>query len=150
MLRGYDRSLKVVLRHRFATLILSNLIFAATLYLFVIMPKGFLPSDDTGQIFGITEAVQGISFESMKEHQQKIAAIVRKDPNVDSFMSGVGPIGTMVGSNTGRVFMRLKAEVRAPPECGPGHPATPAKTGKRPRDPGLYAKPPADPHRRNH
>ncbi len=108
MLRGYDRSLKLVLKHRFATLLLSNVIFAVTLYLFVIMPKGFLPSDDTGQIFGITEAVQGISFESMKEHQQKIAAIVRKDPNVDSFMSGVGPIGTMVGSNTGRVFMRLK------------------------------------------
>jgi HAE1 family hydrophobic/amphiphilic exporter-1 len=109
MLRGYNRSLKVVLRHRFATLILSNLIFATTLYLFVIMPKGFLPSDDTGQIFGITEAVQGISFDSMMEHQQRIAAIVRKDPNVDSFMSGVGPIGTMVGSNTGRVFIRLKS-----------------------------------------
>jgi len=72
------------------------------------MPKGFLPNDDTGQIFGITEAVQGISFESMKEHQQKIAAIVHKDPNVDSFMSGVGPVGTLVGSNTGRIFMRLK------------------------------------------
>jgi hydrophobic/amphiphilic exporter-1 (mainly G- bacteria), HAE1 family len=108
MLRGYDRSLKIVLRHRFITLVISNLIFAVTLYLFVIMPKGFLPSEDTGQIFGMTEGAQGISFESMKEHQQQLAAVVRQDPNVDSFMSGVGPVGTMVGSNTGRVFMRLK------------------------------------------
>jgi HAE1 family hydrophobic/amphiphilic exporter-1 len=96
------------MRHRLVTLVVSNLIFAFTLYLFVVMPKGFLPSEDTGQVIGITEGAQGISFESMKEHQQKLAAVVRQDPNVDSFMSGVGPAGTMVGSNTGRIFMRLK------------------------------------------
>jgi len=108
MLGGYERSLKIVLEHRFATLVLANLIFALTIYLFVVIPKGFLPSEDTGLIFGITEAVQGISFDAMKEHQLKIAAIVRQDPNVGSFMSGVGSIGTLVGTNTGRVFMRLK------------------------------------------
>ena len=108
MLSAYDRTLKIVLRHRFMTLVLSNVIFVATLYLFTVVPKGFLPSEDTGQIFGFTEAVQGISFESMKEHQQKVAALLRKDPNVDSFMSGVGPVGTMVGTNAGRVFIRLK------------------------------------------
>jgi HAE1 family hydrophobic/amphiphilic exporter-1 len=91
-----------------ATLVLANLIFALTIYLFVVIPKGFLPSEDTGQIFGITEAVQGISFDAMKEHQLKIAAIVHQDPNVGSFMSGVGPVGTLVGTNTGRVFIRLK------------------------------------------
>jgi len=108
MLHGYDWSLKVVLRHRLTTLVISNLIFAATIYLFIIMPKGFLPSEDTGQIFGITEAAQGISFKSMKEHQQKVAALLRQDPNVDSYMSGVGPVGTIVTVNTGRVFVRLK------------------------------------------
>ena len=113
MLRGYDRSLKIVLGHRFVTLVISNLIFAVTLYLFVIMPKGFLPSEDTGQIFGITEGAQGISFESMKEHQQKLAAIVRQDPNVDSFMSGVGPAGTMVGTKYRPHLHAFETEVRA-------------------------------------
>jgi len=108
ILRGYDRSLKIILEHRFATLVVSGLIFVVTIFLFVIIPKGFLPSEDTGQIFGFTEAAQGISFDSMKEHQLKVAAIVRQDPNVGSFMSGVGPVGTLIGSNTGRVFIRLK------------------------------------------
>jgi HAE1 family hydrophobic/amphiphilic exporter-1 len=108
ILGGYDRSLKIILEHRFATLVVSGLIFVATIFLFVIIPKGFLPSEDIGQIFGFTEAVQGISFDSMKEHQLKVAAIVRQDPNVGSFMSGVGPVGTLIGSNTGRVFIRLK------------------------------------------
>jgi HAE1 family hydrophobic/amphiphilic exporter-1 len=108
MFQTYERSLKIVLRHRPTVLIVSALIFAATIALFVIMPKGFLPSEDQGQIFGITEAAQGISFDSMKEHQLQVAAVVRRDPNVDSFMSGVGPIGPFVGTNTGRVLLRLK------------------------------------------
>ena len=108
MLRAYDKSLQIVLKHRFATLVVSNLVFAVTIYLFMTVPKGFLPTEDTGQLFGFTEAVQGISFESMKEHQQKVGAILRQDPNVDSFMSGVGPAGSMVGYNIGRVFLRLK------------------------------------------
>jgi len=108
MLRAYDKSLKIVLKHRWTTLVVSNLIFAVTIYLFMTVPKGFLPTEDTGQLFGFTEAAQGISFESMKEHQQKVAAILRQDPNVDSFMSGVGPGGSMVGYNIGRVFLRLK------------------------------------------
>jgi HAE1 family hydrophobic/amphiphilic exporter-1 len=108
MLGGYERSLKVVLEHRWATLVVANLIFVVTIYLFVVIPKGFLPSEDTGQIFGFTEASQGISFDAMKEHQLKVAAIVRDDPNIASFMSSVGPIGTFVGTNVGRVFMRLK------------------------------------------
>ena len=108
VLRAYDKSLKIVLKHPWTTLVVSNLIFAVTIYLFMTVPKGFLPTEDTGQLFGFTEAAQGISFESMKEHQQKVAAILRQDPNIDSFMSGVGPGGTMVGYNIGRVFLRLK------------------------------------------
>ncbi len=149
MLRGYDKSLQMVMRHRFITLIVSNLIFVATIYLFVIVPKGFLPSEDTGQIFGFTEAAQGISFESMKEHQQKVAAILRNDPNVDSFMSGVGPIGTIVAVNTGRVFIRLKPRSERRLSADADHPETQAETGRCSRNAGLSAKPSADPHRRN-
>jgi len=108
MLGAYDRSLKIVLEHRLATLVVSGLILIATIYLFGVIPKGFLPSEDIGRIFGFTEAAQGISFDAMKEHQLKVAEVIRQDPNVDSFMSGVGPVGTLVGTNTGRVFIRLK------------------------------------------
>jgi HAE1 family hydrophobic/amphiphilic exporter-1 len=108
MLTTYEKSLTYVLRHRFATLVLSILILGSTLYLFLMIPKGFLPSEDTGQIFGFTEAAQGISFEAMSRHQQDLAAIIGQDPNVDSFMSGIGASGVSVAPNTGRVFIRLK------------------------------------------
>ena len=108
MFQRYEKSLKVVLQHRRATLVVSGLVFVATIFLFVLIPKGFLPSEDSGQIFGITEAAQGISFKSMERHQEEVAAVVRQDPNVASYMSGVGSVGTLVGTNTGRVFIRLK------------------------------------------
>jgi HAE1 family hydrophobic/amphiphilic exporter-1 len=108
MLRGYGWSLKRVLEHPPAILVLSGLILVATAYLFVIIPKGFLPSEDTSQIFGFTEATQGISFEAMARHQKEIAAIIAQDPNVESFMSAIGASGISVASNTGRVFIRLK------------------------------------------
>jgi HAE1 family hydrophobic/amphiphilic exporter-1 len=108
MLFAYDQSLKIVLRHRRATFLVSNVILALTIYLFIIMPKGFLPNEDTGQIFGFTEAIQGISFDSMVSHQKELAAIIKQDPNVQSFMSTVGVSGINVSINTGRVFMNLK------------------------------------------
>jgi HAE1 family hydrophobic/amphiphilic exporter-1 len=108
MLRFYDWSLQRVLNHRFATILFSGVILVATVYLFMIIPKGFLPSEDTGQIFGFTEAAEGISFESMARHQKEIMAIITKDPNVASFFSGIGASGISVVSNTGRVFLRLK------------------------------------------
>ena len=102
MFGAYSWSLKGVLRHRLTTFVLSILVLAATVYLFVVTPKGFLPSEDTGQIFGFTEAAQGISFDDMVRHQQAVAAVVSQDPNVDSFMSSV------FSGNSGRVFIRLK------------------------------------------
>jgi HAE1 family hydrophobic/amphiphilic exporter-1 len=108
MLKIYEKSLTYVLHHRFATLVLSLLILASTMYLFFLIPKGFLPNEDTGQIFGFTEAAQGISFEAMSRYQQDLAAIIGREPNVDSFMSGIGASGVSVASNTGRVFIRLK------------------------------------------
>ena len=108
MLHAYDQSLRIILRHRRATFLISNVILVLTIYLFIIMPKGFLPNEDTGQIFGFTEAIQGISFDSMVRHQKELAAIIKRDPNVNSFMSTVGVSGINVSINTGRVFMNLK------------------------------------------
>jgi HAE1 family hydrophobic/amphiphilic exporter-1 len=108
MLRFYEWSLQKVLEHRLATILLSGLILAGTIYLFFLIPKGFLPSEDTGLLFGFTEAAQGISFESMARHQEEIMAIISKDPNVDSLFSGIGASGVSAVSNTGRVFLRLK------------------------------------------
>ena len=71
-------------------------------------PRGFLPNEDTGLLFTFTEAAQGISFDSMKEHQIAMAEIIGKDPNVESFMSSVGPSGPNVSGNSGRIFIRLK------------------------------------------
>ena len=108
MLSVYDRSLRWVLRYRRTTILFSAVLLLVTAYLFVVIPKGFLPTEDTGMIFGFTEAAQGISFESMKEHQQALAAVVAADPNVESFMSSIGPSGPNVASNSGRIFIRLK------------------------------------------
>jgi hydrophobic/amphiphilic exporter-1 (mainly G- bacteria), HAE1 family len=108
MLKVYDWSLQKVLNHRRTTMIITGLTLAATVYLFIISPKGFIPSEDTGQIFGITEAAQGISFESMVRHQKALADIVQKDPNVASFTSSAGAGGPSSTGNTGRLFIRLK------------------------------------------
>ena len=108
MQKAYQWSLQRVLKHPLATLLLSGLIFVFTLYLFFFIPKGFLPSEDTGQIFAFTEAAQGISYDSMVRHQKSVAAVIRQDPSVDSFMSSIGASGVSVASNTGRLFIRLK------------------------------------------
>ena len=82
--------------------------------LFGIIPKGFLPSEDTGPIFAFTEAAQGISFEAMVKHQKALAAIVAENPNVKNFMSSVGASGPNVAGNTGRMFIRLNPRNERP------------------------------------
>jgi HAE1 family hydrophobic/amphiphilic exporter-1 len=108
MLQAYRWSLRFVLNHRLSTIVFSNLIFLVTLILFMTFSYGFLPSEDIGQIFGFTEAAQGISFESMKQHQLAVAEVVRQDPNVDSFSSMAGAGGPSLTGNLGRVFISLK------------------------------------------
>jgi HAE1 family hydrophobic/amphiphilic exporter-1 len=104
----YDRTLQVALRHRLVTLWISFAIFIATMILFYVIPKGFFPSEDTGQIFAITEASQDISFDAMRQHQLAAMKIVAADPNVDGFMSAIGAGGASSTLNDGRMFMRLK------------------------------------------
>ncbi|BBO17895.1 acriflavine resistance protein B [Candidatus Brocadia pituitae] len=108
LLKGYDRSLKLALQYRLTTMIVSGIILLATGYFFVINPKGFLPNEDQGQIFSITEAQQGISFDKMKQLQQAVADIVHKDPNVRDFYSSVGGSGAASSSNQGVLFIHLK------------------------------------------
>jgi len=112
----YDRGLTWALGHRRTMMLFSAAVLAATAWLFVRVPKGFLPADDTGQVFAPTEAAQGISFESMVEHQKAVAAIVAEDPGVDGFMSSCGNRGNDTrGGNTGTMFMRLKPRSERPP-----------------------------------
>jgi HAE1 family hydrophobic/amphiphilic exporter-1 len=108
MLNLYKWTLARVLDHRRIMMAVTIVITAATVFLFVMMPMGFLPTEDTGQIFAFTEAAQGISFEDMVRHQKELASIVSGDPNIDAFMSAVGASGISVANNAGRMFMRLK------------------------------------------
>ncbi|MGB7631777.1 MAG: efflux RND transporter permease subunit, partial [Candidatus Deferrimicrobium sp.] len=112
MLAGYDWSLTRVLRRPRTTILVSVVLFAATAYLFIYIPKGFLPNEDTGLLFTFTEAAQGISFDAMKEHQIAMAEIIGKDPNVESIMSSVGASGSSVAGNSGRIFIRLKPRAK--------------------------------------
>ena len=108
MLHVYRWSLRFVLNHRLSTIIISNLILAITIGLFTIFSYGFLPSEDIGQVFGFTEAIQGISFESMKKHQLAVMEVVGQDPNVEAFSSTAGAGGPSPTGNLGRIFITLK------------------------------------------
>ncbi len=106
--RVYDWSLRGVLRHRFVTLLASLVIVGFTVQLFLQIPKGFLPSEDSGGMFGITQAAQGISFDSMKQHQVEVMEIMRDDPNVSDVMSFAGAGLPGYGGNSGFFFVHLK------------------------------------------
>ncbi|HEY5085813.1 MAG TPA: efflux RND transporter permease subunit, partial [Gemmatimonadaceae bacterium] len=103
---AYTRSLGWVMLHRFGALLFSFVVLLATGVLFKLVPTGFIPTQDTGQISATTEAAQGTSFADMVTHQQQIAAIVAKDTNVSGFMSSVGSGGG--SGNQGRIFAGLK------------------------------------------
>jgi HAE1 family hydrophobic/amphiphilic exporter-1 len=107
VLRFYERTLRAVLAHRLSALLFSVAMLAATALLFVRIPKGFLPSEDRAQISGSTEAIEGISYKSMFDHQQAVAAVLRTKPEIASFMSSAGARGSS-GSNNGNLMIRLK------------------------------------------
>ena len=115
MLALYDRSLSWTLRHRRTTMAVLAATFGLTAYLFVLIPKGFIPNEDNGSILVFTEAAQDISYEAMMAKQQAVAEIVRKNPHVEQFMSFIGASGSNVVPNTGRIFIRLKPRAQRPP-----------------------------------
>jgi hydrophobe/amphiphile efflux-1 (HAE1) family protein len=106
----YDRALIVALRYRRTTLVVMLATVAATMALFVVIPKGFFPQQDTGIIMGISEAAQDVSPEGMKQRQQAILEIASRDPAVASAVGYIGPGGPTVTENDGRVFITLKPE----------------------------------------
>ena len=108
MNKGYEISLRWVMRHHVTTFVASVVVLFATIHMFGLVPKGFIPSEDIGQVLINTEGAQGVSFEQMVQYQQQVAAIVAKDPNVESFFSSVGVGGASQTGNAGRVFMKLK------------------------------------------
>jgi len=109
-LKVYDKTLTFALNWSFVTFAVSIALLAGTVYLFMIVPKGFLPSEDQGRFNVSTEAIQGIAFDDMVKHQLEVAQIISKDPNVAGYTSniGQGPGGSGGAINTGRVGVDLK------------------------------------------
>ncbi|HEY7287354.1 MAG TPA: efflux RND transporter permease subunit [Vicinamibacterales bacterium] len=110
LLRGYDRTLQIVLKHRPATMIAFAVVLVLTALLFVIVPKGFIPNQDTDQIAVITEAAQGTSYDKLVEYQSEVADIIRRDPNVEGLVSTIGGTAssTLGGPNLGQLVVHLK------------------------------------------
>ena len=110
MLHAYDRTLQVVLRHRALTMLASAGVLAGTLVMFVKIPKGFIPDQDTDQIYAVTEAAQGTSYYQMVEYQKAIADVFRMHKDVVALMSTVGgtSASTLGGPNYGEIVVHLK------------------------------------------
>ncbi len=108
LIGGYRRTLDIVLRFRFITLMVFFCTLGITGYLYVEIPKGFFPQQDTGVIIGITEGAQDISFEEMARRQQALGDIVGADPDVEAYSSSIGAgLGGQTGNN-GRLYIALK------------------------------------------
>ena len=108
VIRFYGRTLQWVLKHQTATLIVTVSTLVLTLLLYVFVPKGFFPVQDTGVILGISDAPQSVSFQNMSDHQQALAKIILQDQDVMSLSSFIGIDGTNTTANTGRIQINLK------------------------------------------
>ncbi|HEX4048545.1 MAG TPA: multidrug efflux RND transporter permease subunit [Elusimicrobiota bacterium] len=108
MTRAYDHYLKIVLEHQTATTWVAVATLFLTILLYIVVPKGFFPVQDTGVILGISEAPQTVSFAEMSARQQELVKVILKDPAVESLSSFIGVDGTNVTPNDGRVQITLK------------------------------------------
>jgi hydrophobic/amphiphilic exporter-1 (mainly G- bacteria), HAE1 family len=108
MANGYERGLDVVLRHRFITLMVFIATLGATGYLFVVIPKGFFPQQDTGIVYGNSDAPQDVSFAQMEKLQERLGAIVQADPGVGTVAMALGAGVGAAAQNNGRMFITLK------------------------------------------
>jgi hydrophobe/amphiphile efflux-1 (HAE1) family protein len=112
---GYVLGLDWVLRHRVFTLLMTGATMAATCWLYVVIPKGFLPEQDTGLLIGTTDAPQDISFSAMSTRQRNVAEIIGKDPNVVSVASFIGAGVVNPTLNSGRLYIDIGPPGRRPP-----------------------------------
>jgi multidrug efflux pump len=108
VIRWYGGTLRWVLRHQVMTLVVAIATLLATVYLYVVVPKGFFPVQDGGVILGISEAPHTVSFAAMSELQQKLTHVIMKDPAVESLSSFIGIDGTNSTLNSGRILINLK------------------------------------------
>src|SRR6202790_5436266 len=108
VIASYGRTVKWVLKHQTATLFVTFGTLVLTLVLYVVVPKGFFPVQDTGVILGISEAPDNISFDAMSQRQQELAKVILKDKDVDSLSSFIGVDGTNTTPNSGRIQINLK------------------------------------------
>jgi hydrophobe/amphiphile efflux-1 (HAE1) family protein len=115
LLNLYEAGLKIVLRHQFITLMVMFATIALTGYLYIVIPKGFFPQQDTGLIIGQSEAAQDISYQAMTERQQAMLDAIVKDPAVDTVGTATGAGGGLYTINDGRVFIQLKPKEQRGP-----------------------------------
>jgi len=110
MLSGYDRTLQIVLRHRPSTMAAFLIVLGLTALLFILVPKGFIPDQDTDQIAVTTEAAQGTAYDKLVEYQSQVAEIISRDPNVEGLVSTIGgqAANTLGGPNLGQIVVHLK------------------------------------------
>ena len=108
IIAGYGNSLQWVLRRQYATLVVTGATLVVTVALYVLIPKGFFPLQDTGVILGITEGPQAVSFSTMGERQQALARVILEEPAVESLTSFIGVDGTNTTLNSGRMYINLK------------------------------------------
>ena len=108
VIAGYSQSLRWVLRHQTATLLVTAGTLALTLVLYLLIPKGFFPAQDTGVLLAITEAPQTVSFPTMVDRQRALASALLEDPAVESLSSFIGVDGTNTTLNSGRMYLNLK------------------------------------------
>src|SRR5260370_14542812 len=108
MINFYGRTLKTVLRYQGITVLVAVATLLLTVYLYIIIPKGFFPVQDTGVIQGITQASQTIGSKSMAERQKEVAKVILQDPAVESLSSFIGADGTNTTTNSGRMSINLK------------------------------------------
>jgi len=108
MIGQYDRGLRVVFHHQGLTLLVALITMGVTAWLYIVVPKGFFPVQDTGVLQGISVASQTTSFDAMAQHQQALADAILKDPDVVSLSSFIGVDGSNMTLNTGRFLINLK------------------------------------------
>ncbi|HVP81305.1 MAG TPA: MdtB/MuxB family multidrug efflux RND transporter permease subunit [Thermodesulfobacteriota bacterium] len=108
VIQSYGKTLQWVLRHQSLTLLVAMATLVLTVLLYIVVPKGFFPVQDTGVILGISEAPQSISFLGMAKEQQELARVILKDPAVESLSSFIGVDGTNTTVNSGRILITLR------------------------------------------
>ena len=138
VIAAYDRMLQVVLRHQPLTLLVALATFALTVLLYIVIPKGFFPQQDTGLIQAITQAPQSISFTAMAERQQAAASKALKDPDVAAVSSFIGVDGSNATLSAGRMLIALAA-CRAQRRPARGHGAAAGLAGHAGRPDRLHA-----------